>query len=116
MLLNDNGSINGLWESNLEEFNKTKVLSAKKILATGQNSSICCCVTGVREMCIMNPNSGFDQISEKSPLQKKNQFIIPLFFKLEIIPPITGEKNKPPNKLKNQVLRNNNNLVISKNW
>jgi hypothetical protein len=48
----------------------------------------------------MNPNSGFDQISEKSPLQKKNQFIIPLFFKLEIIPPITGEKNKTPNKLK----------------
>jgi hypothetical protein len=55
MPLNDNGSINGLWESNLEEFNK---ISAKKILATGQNSSICCCVAGVREMCIMNPNSG----------------------------------------------------------
>jgi hypothetical protein len=60
MPLNDNGSINGQWESNLEAFNKigAKVKCKKKILATGQNSSICCCVAGVREMCIMNPNSG----------------------------------------------------------
>lgn len=50
MLLNDNGSINGLWESNLEEFNKTKVKCKKNTSNWTKQLNLLLCYRGERDV------------------------------------------------------------------